>query len=408
MDQHTSDLENRIRRAVRDPRHELPAWPDPMRRIRRSARRQRARLALVTAACAGGTALIVLLAAGWLPATSRGPRHVSAGPVCPAAAGVPRSAPGGGSGGVVTRLVRPGALAVGPHGQLFVADDALEQILQALPGGRFRVIAGNGKRGYSGDGGPAVAAALNLPGGMTVTPNGTIYFADTGNNRVRAVWPSGTITTVAGTGLFGAWTAGGSAAPRTSLGGPADVAVSPGGCLYIADQGNSEILRLGPSGRLTRVAGIRGVAGVTGAGRPAAKASADGPDGLAFDQAGNLYIAGSNTKELLMITAGGRMRLPAGQTGFDPRGPGGLAAGPAGVVAMNGQRVQRITRRGLRTLLDFSRGHPAGLSGFLPNGIAVGPGGVIYLDTDAGNGYAARTALIEVRPGGQVRVIWQS
>lgn len=380
-----------------------------MPRIRRSARRQRGRLALVTVVCAGAAALIVLLTAGWLPATSPGPQQVSASPACPAtSASVPGVVPGSESGRIITRLVRPGALAVGPHGQVYVADDGLDQILQVLPRGRFRVIAGNGWRGYSGDGWPAVEASLNAPGGMTVTPNGTIYVADTGNNVVRAVRPTGVITTAAGTGHYGAWSAGGSAATRTSLGGPADVAVGPGGCLYIADEGASEILRICPSGQLTRVAGIRGTGGVTGIGHLAAKASADGPDGLAFGPAGELYVAGSNTKDLLMITAGGRMRLPIGQTGFYPHGAGGLAAGPAGVIAMNGQRVQQITRRGLRTLLDFSRDHPAGISGFLPNGIAVSPGGVIYLDTYAGNGYASKSALIEVRPGGHVRVLWQS
>jgi sugar lactone lactonase YvrE len=409
VDKHTSELEDRIRRALRDPRHELPAWPDPMRRVRRSARRQRARLALVTAAFAGATALIVLLAAGLLQATARRPEQVSPGRACPpAAAGTPRSAPGNGSAATGTHLARPGALAVGPRGQVYVADDGLNQILQVLPGGAFKVIAGNGRRGYSGDGGPAIAAALNFPGGMTVARGGTIYFADTGNNRVRAIWPSGTITTVAGTGRLGAWTAGGSAARHTSLAGPAAVVVSPGGCLYIADEGSNEILRLGRSGRLARVAGTRGAAGVTGIGRPAANASADGPDGLAFDRAGDLYIAGGNTKQLLMITPGGLMRLPIGRTGFYPHGMGGLAAGPAGVIAMNGQRVQEITHRGLRTLLDFSRDRPAGIRGFLPNGIAAGPDGVIYLDTYAGNGYSARTALIEVRPGGKVRVLWQS
>jgi sugar lactone lactonase YvrE len=409
MDQHTSELEDRIRRALRDPRRELPTWPDPMRRVRRSARRQRARLALVTAALTGATALIVLLAAGWLQATARMPHQVSAGPTCSsAAARPPPPAPGSGAAAAGTRLVRPGALAVGPRGQVYVADDGFNQILQVLPGGQFKVIAGNGTRGYSGDGGPAIAAALNLPGGMTVTRGGTIYFADTGNNRVRAIWPSGTITTVAGTGRFGTWTAGGSAALHTSLAGPTAVAVSPRGCLYIADAGNSEILRLGRSGRLARVAGTRGAAGVTGIGRPATNASADGPDGLAFDRAGDLYIAGRNTKQLLMITADGRMRLPIGQTGFYPHGMGGLTAGPTGVIAMNGQRVQEITHRGLRTLFDFSRDHPAGIRGFQPNGIAVGPDGVIYLDTYAGNGYSAKTALIAVRPGGQVQVLWQS
>ena len=408
MDQHPSELEDRIRRALQDPRRGLPAWPDPMRRVRRSARHQRARLALVTAALAGATALIVLFTAGWLQATSRRPHQVSTGPACSSAGPrPPRLAPGSSSAAVGTRLIRPGALAAGPRGQVYVADDGLNQILQVLPGGRFKVIAGNGRRGYSGDGGPAIAAELNFPGGMAVTRGGTIYFADTGNNRVRAIWPSGTITTVAGTGRFGTWTAGGSAALRTSLAGPAAVAVSPRGCLYIADEGNSEILRLSRSGRLTRVAGTRGAGGVTGIGRLAANASADGPDGLAFDRAGDLYISGRNTKQLLMISASGRMRLPIGQTGFYPRGMGGLTAGPAGVIAMNGQRVQEITHRGLRTVLDFSRDHPAGIRGFQPNGIAVGPDGVIYLDTYVGNGYSAKTALIEVRPGGQARVLWQ-
>jgi hypothetical protein len=196
---------------------------------------------------------------------------------------------------------------------------------------------------------------------------------------------------------------------RASLGGPADVAVSPGGCLYIADEAASEILRLDAAGRLIRVAGIPGAAGVTGTGGAAARAAADGPDGLAFDHAGDLYVAGADTKALLMITAGGRMRLPIGPTGFYPRGPGGLAAEPDGaVIAMNGQRVQRVTGQGPRTLLDFSRNHPAGIRGFLPNGIAVASDGTIYLDTCAANGYASATALIEVQPDGRSRLIWQS
>lgn len=407
MEQRGSDLEDRIRRALHDPRRALPVWPDPMRRIRRAARRQRARFALVTTALAGTAAAGVLLAAGWLPVTPRTPPRAPAGPVCPAAVAGPGTTGAADSARILTRLVRPGALAVGPHGQLYVADDGLDRILQALPGGRFKVIAGNGRRGYSGDGGPATDASLDDPGGITVAPDGTIYVADTGNNRVRAISPAGTISTVAGTGRYGAWATGGTAARRTSLGGPAGVAIGPGGCLYLADQGASEILRLDSAGRLIRVACVRGDAGIPGTGGAAARASADGPDGLAFDRAGDLYIAGSSTKTLLMITTSGRMRLPAGPDGFYPRGPGGLTAGPGGVIAMNGQRVQWISRQGVRTLLDFSQARPAGIRGFLPNGIAASRDGVIYLDTYAGNGYAAKTALLEVRPGGRIRVIWQ-
>ena len=402
-----SDLEGRIRQTLRDPRRELPAWPDPMRRVRRAARRQRTRLALVTTGLAGGAAAVIVAVA--LPTSAGKPQHIVSAPACPAlAAELAPPAQSKDQGQLVNHLVRPGALAVGPRGQLYIADDGRNQILLALPGGRFKVVAGNGRRGYSGDGGGAYRASLNDPGGMAVAGNGTIYFADTGNNRVRAVSASGRITTVAGNGRYGTWAAGGTPALKTSLGDPADVAVSPGGCLYIADEGNSEILRLSAAGRLVRVAGVPGAAGVTGSGKPAARSSADGPNGLAFDRAGNLYVAGFDTKTLLMITPGGRMRLPAGLTGFYPRGPGGLVTGPdGGVIAMNGQLVQRITSRGLRTLLDLARVHPAGISGFLPNGIAAAADGAIYLDTHAGNGYSTKTALIEIGPNGRARVLWQ-
>lgn len=140
---------------------------------------------------------------------------------------------------VITHLERPSALAVGPAGQLYLADDGLNEILQMLPGGRFAVIAGNGKAGYSGDGGPAASASLNDPGGMTVARSGTLYFADTGNNRIRAVSPSGVISTVAGTGRLGGWVPTGTPALKASLESPADVVIGPDRALYIADTGGS-------------------------------------------------------------------------------------------------------------------------------------------------------------------------
>jgi serine/threonine-protein kinase len=82
---------------------------------------------------------------------------------------------------------RPGSLAVGPDGGLYVADDVRNQILE-LRKGRFRVAVGNGKVGFSGDGGPAMHAAINHPEGLTFH-DGTLYFADAGNGRIRAVAP---------------------------------------------------------------------------------------------------------------------------------------------------------------------------------------------------------------------------
>jgi hypothetical protein len=292
---------------------EVPERPWPAVRlqlIRRGRRRrlQGAAVLVVLAVTAIAVTLVMVL-----PAHGKGHRPVVVRSTPPPAV---RSIP---LGGVVSGLRQPGALAVGPDGQLYVADDGRNQVLQLVRGGKFRVVAGNGKRGFSGDGRRADSASLNDPGGLVVTRSGTLYIADTGNNRIRAVWPSGIISTVAGDGLrHGAWVSSGTPALAASLLSPSDVAIGPHGALYIADTGYSEILKLAAPGRLIRVAGTRRFAGVWGIRRPAPEASADGPDGLAFDRAGNLYIAGSNTKTLLMITSGGIMRLPDGTDGFYP------------------------------------------------------------------------------------------
>jgi hypothetical protein len=309
--------------------------------------------------------------------------------------------------GVVTSLGRPASLAIGPGGQLYIADDARNQILLALPGGRFRVVAGNGTAGFSGDGGPATGAALNDPGGMAVTRSGTLYVADTGNNRIRAISPDGTISTVAGNGRSGTWVASGTPALRASLADPADVVIGPDGDLYIA--GLSEILKLTAAGRLLVVAGIPDGEGIPTAGLQAARTSADGPDGLAFDRAGDLFVAGFDTKTLFMIAPGGRVSLPIGRDGFYPRGNGGLVTAPDGsVLAMNTQQVDRLSTHGAQVLYDLPAYLRIGVTGFVPEGIAVAPDGVLYLDTWYGNGFADKTALIEIRPDGTARVIWES
>ena len=311
---------------------------------------------------------------------------------------------------VIGHLQRPSALAVGPGGQLYLADDGLNEILQALPAGRFAVIAGNGKAGFSGDGGPAVSASLNDPGGIAVARSGTLYFADMGNNRIRAVSPSGVISTVAGTGRPGPWwVPSGTPALKARLVSPADVAIGPDRALYIADAGANEILKMTRAGRLILVAGTRRFAGVWGIGRQATGASPDGPDGLAFDRAGDLFAAGGNTKTLLMITPGGIMTLPDGTGGFYPRGNGGLATAPGGaVLAMNTQQIDRVTSHGIQAIYNLPAHPRVGIQGFLPDGIAIAPNGTLYLDTWRGNGWASKTALIAIQPGGTVRVIWQS
>jgi sugar lactone lactonase YvrE len=269
------------------------------------------------------------------------------------------------------------------------------------------VVAGTGKRGFAGDGGLAVDAELASPAGMAVARDGTLYVADQGNNRVRAVSPAGMIRTVAGNGRSG-WVPSGTLALAASVGSPNAVAIGPDGHLYVSAGAWGEVLRL-ERGRLRRIAGIRGPEGVVGTGRPATHASVDGADGLAFDRAGNLYLAGFNTKTLLMVTPAGTMTLPAGTDGFYPGGNGGLATTADGsVLAMETQRIVRLTPHGIRTVFDFGHRRFEGISGFLPNGIAVARDGTIFVDTALGNGWTSTTALVAVSPGRRLRVLWKS
>jgi sugar lactone lactonase YvrE len=303
--------------------------------------------------------------------------------------------------------IRPGALAVAPDGGLYIADGARNQILERLSDGRFTVVAGNGQRGFSGDGGRAADARLNAPAGMVTGPDGTLYFADALNNRVRAISRSGTISTVAGTGR-GGWTPNGSPARAAPILSPEAVAIGPDHRLYIAASGWGEVLRLERDGTLTRVAGVRRTAGF-GVGRPARESSADGVNAIAFDAAGNVYLAGSNTKTLLMIDhATGLMRGPAGVDGFYPRGDGGLAATSKGtVLGMNTQEIVEVTPHSVRPIYNFGGRKTAGISGFLPDGLAVSHDGAIYTDTDYGNGWSNGSAIVVLTPHRQVHALWK-
>jgi DNA-binding beta-propeller fold protein YncE len=289
-----------------------------------------------------------------------------------------------------------------------------DQILARLPDGRFEVVAGSGKVGFGGDGGPARRAELASPGGMAVAADGAIYFADEQNNRVRMISPDGIIATVAGSGIAGpGGVPNGTPALRARLSEPADVVIGPDGELYIACYGNDQVLRLAPNGRLYIVAGpaVSAFEGITGVGGPAAEATPGGPTGLAFDGHGDLYIASGNVKGLLMIDRAGIMRqLIPPHEGFYPRGDGGLVTGPHGAVyAMDGQLLVRLTPAGMKVILSFAGSHVLGGQGtFLPDGIAVGANGVIYTDTFAGNGWASTSAIASLSPGHRAAILWSA
>jgi sugar lactone lactonase YvrE len=305
---------------------------------------------------------------------------------------------------------RPTALAVGPNGNLYIADQGRNEILERLPDGTFVVVAGIGLAGYAGDGGPAIDAQLDRPGGMAFGPDGTLYVADEGNDRVRAVHPNGTITTVLGTGSFSptsGFVSDGTPALDADV-SPSDVAIGPGGLLNIST--DDQVIRLNTDGTLSVVVGTDNTSqGVSGVGGPATAAAADGATGLAFDSAGDLYFFGFDAKTIFVVPPSGVLTNPLGYQSIYPHGDGGLATTPGGgVVAMGEQSVVRLSPTGDQTITSFPDLFD-GIRGFSPNGIAVGPDGTIYLDTFYGNGWTDRTAIISMSPNGaSSRVLWEA
>lgn len=199
-----------------------------------------------------------------------------------------------GDGGRATsaRLTTPRGLAVAPDGDLYIADAGTHTIRKvSAASGAIATIAGLGRPGFDGDGGPATAARLSDPSAIAISAKGDLYIADRGNHRIRVISAStGSIQTVAGQGLPGSSGDGGPG-KDARLRSPRGVAIGPNGDLYIADSGNHAVRRLaGSTGILTTIAGT-GEAGFSGDGGAAALARLCDPEGIAVGPSGDLYIA---------------------------------------------------------------------------------------------------------------------
>ena len=208
------------------------------------------------------------------------------------------------------RLQEPLGLALDGVGNLYVADRDNNAIRKITRDGVIATVAGKqgSTLGFSGDGGPATRATLSKPEGVAPGRDGTIYFSDSANGRVRKVDRNGVVTTIAGTGLFVAIPDGGPAT-KTSLIDPGGLAVDPKGNVYVS--GDHRVRRIDRTGTMTTVAGT-GEGGYSGDGGPATKAKLNTPAGLALDERGNLYIADGDNHRVRKVDTNGVITTFAG------------------------------------------------------------------------------------------------
>ena len=270
-----------------------------------------------------------------------------------------------GDGGPATaaRLWAPHGVAVRKDGAILVADTDNNRVRLIAPDGTISTVAGTGTPGFSGDGGPAVSAALDEPFGVAPLPVGG--FLVVCGNRIRKVSATGMITTVAGTGQAGF---GGDGGPATSaqLDQPHNVAVLADGGFLIADAGNARVRRVSPTGTISTVAG-NGVVGFAGDGGPAIAAELDMPKAVAvLGDASGFLVGDAENDRLRVVTADLRaplvVRTPASistRHGKQARLPVTLSDRAAlKLDVLRGQRVVlrvRVTRSAGKSTVAFGR-----------------------------------------------------
>jgi hypothetical protein len=217
-----------------------------------------------------------------------------------------------GDGGPATlaQLNLPMGVALDSAGNLYIAEARSNRVRKVSADGIISTVAGNGTSGFGGDGGSATSATLNNPTGVAVDAAGNLYIVEQNNHRVRRVALSGVISTVVGSGTFGSSGAGGftgdgGSATSAQLNIPSGIALDRLGNLYIADYFNSRIRVVTPGGMINTIVGSGpccGFGGFGGDGGPATSAQLKYPFGIALDATGdNLFIADTGNNRVRKV-----------------------------------------------------------------------------------------------------------
>jgi sugar lactone lactonase YvrE len=279
-------------------------------------------------------------------------------------------------------------MAVASNGDVLISNGGSNQVLERRADGSLIPLAGNGLKGFSGDGGPATKARLDDPQGLVVSTDGSTYVADSGNNRIRTISPTGSISTVA------------------RVASPISLAIAPSGLLYIVD--NAGVQAVSSNGAVTTV--IPTMVGPDHDLSVGGTAFAFVPDAIAVSRSGAIYLANASPKVLLEYSGGAWSLVGPGSI---ERGtyvtPGALVAGQDGDIYVGdyGQfAIDRADGTSLAPVVTFQRNSVPGLGGiFRPSGIAIAPTGEILADTDGQNEGTNRPGLVSIDPDGLVRLL---
>ncbi len=256
---------------------------------------------------------------------------------------------GDGGPALAARIDNPFGVVRGPDGALWFCEYGGQRLRRIRRDGLIETVAGTGERGYRGDGGPARQATFNRPHEIRFDAAGNCYVADMGNHAIRRLDArTGVITTYAGTGERG-YTGDGGPAAAARLSSPHSIQFSPEGDLYICDLGNHVIRRVArDTGAISTYAGT-GKPGATPDGAPIGGTPLRGPRSLDFDAAGNLWLATREGNQVFRFDrATGVIHHVAGtgRAGFTGHG------GPARDATLSGPKGIALDREGNVWLAD--------------------------------------------------------
>lgn len=266
---------------------------------------------------------------------------------------------GDGGPAIDAQLRTPYGLAVDAAGNVYISDYGNHRIRKVDTAGIITTVAGNGDVGFSGDENAAINARLWHPCGINFDKAGNLYIADSGNHRIRKVTPEGVITTVVGY-VAGGFSGDEDSALAAQVLYPTDVVFDSKGSMYIADSGNNRIRRVTPEGIMKTFAGT-GSYTFGGDGGAATSAQFRTPIGIAVDASDNVYVSDYTNHRIRRIASGGTITTIAGsaEAGFSgdngqgtsaklyfPRGIAVDASGNITFADLYNQRIRRITSAG--------------------------------------------------------------